>query len=309
VKTRLHKETMIFLLILTSFVSGQLSNEKITQASQVRMGYSMLVFQDFNPQDANAAIFIWARALEKNLLAQHNVRGKLVSLIFNSMEEIETAMNKKEIDILAITTQEYFLLKEKFNLIPAFAGSINESIYTQYVLIVRNNSEINSLSDLKQKIIALLQEKSSPLMNIWLSNILFSNKKPRKNIYFGKIKIEEKESNAMYSVFFKKADCAIVQKSTYNTLCALNPQFKQSIKIIDTSPDLLLSLSVYRKEANGEWIKLFFEAAKTVNLTTEGQNILKIFKSNKTVEISENDLKSTKQLIDEFIKNNKNLKN
>jgi ABC-type phosphate/phosphonate transport system substrate-binding protein len=292
-----------YLLLLTQIFA---QNEiKITHAN---LGYSKLVFQDTNPRDANAAIFIWAETLKRNLYEQYHIRGELVPSIYNSTEELEAGLRRKEINILVITTPEYFVLKERYNLIPAIAGVLNESIYSQYVLLVRSDANIYNISDLKQKTIAQPKERSNPLVDIWLNNLLLKNKKPAKDIFFSNVKLDKKESNAVYSVFFKKADCTIVQRSTYNTLCTLNPQFKQSLKIIDASPDLVQHITVYRKDSDEEIIKLFLELAKTIHQTSEGQNIVRIFKSTKVIGITEKDLLSTKHLIDEYKKNIKSIK-
>jgi ABC-type phosphate/phosphonate transport system substrate-binding protein len=127
-----------------------------------------------------------------------------------------------------------------------------------------------------------------------------------KETFFRNVKIEEKEPNAVYSVFFKKAECAIIQKNVFNTLCTLNPQFNSSLKIIATSPELLNIVTVYRKSSEKKVLDVLHSLGVNIQKTSEGQNIIKLFKIKRLVEITDKELTSTKKLIDEYNRYNKN---
>ncbi|MFA7227709.1 MAG: PhnD/SsuA/transferrin family substrate-binding protein [Melioribacteraceae bacterium] len=300
--------TIIFLVLFISTSIKIFPQQKEEKVSQVRMGFSSVVFQDAKPQDANAAVILWAEVLQRNLLAERNIKGELVPYLFTSVKSIEEALARKEIDMLAITAPDYYTLKDKYQLVPAIAGVIDDTIYEQYILLVRKDPDINDLRELKNKTLAQPKDILHPLMNMWLENSLAEIDAKGKNSFFGKVRIEDKESNAVYSVFFKKADCAIVKRRVFNTICSLNPQIQNTLKIFKTSPDLVLSFSVYRKTADISGVKLFYDVAKNAHMSKEGKNILKVFKSTRLIDVSEKELESTMQLIESYHKNAKKIK-
>jgi ABC-type phosphate/phosphonate transport system substrate-binding protein len=264
------------------------------------MGYSRMMMQDVSPTDAKAAIYVWVETLKKNILQKYNLESELFPYIYYSQTETENALNRKEVDFIGLSTLEYYYLKDKYDLVPAIAGIVDENIYSQYILITRFDSNINNISDLRGKIFAQAKDQFNPLINVWLYNLLKNQKITDKANYFSKIKFEEKEANAAYSVYFKKADCAIIQKMVYNTVCALNPQFNNSLRILETSPNLVLGLTALKKNTDREVVDLINKVVETIHLTTEGENIIKLFKAKKLVGITETDLVSTKKLIDSY---------
>jgi len=204
------------------------------------------------------------------------------------------------VDVLGLTAIEYFALKDKYNLLPGLTGLIDENIYSNYILVVRHDSGINNLQDLLQRDLILPPLGKNPFIEIWLTNLLASQKKTKKELFFKKIEVVEKESNALYSVFFNKSDCAISLKRTFDVVSSLNPQIKKSLKILAMSPDLVIGLAAFRRDTGSSRINAYLEVAKDAHTTPEGSNILKIFRSKKLVEITEKDLESTKQLIDSY---------
>ncbi len=302
-KTLFHKiSLMVFVTIFMNyFLFAQGKEENQQTATQIRLGYSTIIFQDSKPEDANAAIVVWAKVLQKNLLLEYNKKTEFIPHLYTSIEAIQDALQKKEVDILGITFPDYYALKEKFHLVPAFAGLIDENIYSQYVLLTHNDSGLDNLANLSQKTLAQPIPKQNPFIDIWLSNLLSSQKKTTKELFFSKVSIEDREPNAIYSVFFKKSDCAIVLKKTFDVICMLNPQIKKSVKVIETSPNLVLSFAVYRQGTEPSRVKLFIDVAKGTHLTSDGNNILKVFRIKKLIEISEKDLESTKLAGDGFI--------
>ena len=301
---------LVFVVIFMNyFLLAQGKEENQQTATEIRLGYSTIIFQDSKPEDANAAIVVWAKVLQKNLLLEYNKKTEFIPHLYNSIEAMQDALQKKEVDILGITFPDYYVLKEKFHLVPAFTGLIDENIYSQYVLLTHNDSGLDNLTSLSQKTLAQPTVKQNPFIDIWLSNLLLSQKKTTKESFFNKVKIEDREANAIYSVFFRKSDCAIVLRKTFDVICMLNPQIKKSVKIIETSPNLVLSFAVYRQETEPSRVKLFVDVAKGTHHTPDGNNILKVFKVKKLIEISEKDLESTKQVMDLYNKNRNKRKN
>lgn len=310
--------TLVKIIFLTGVLVFSLNyklsgdGERAEQQGTVRLklGYSKVVFQEADPKDANAAFIVWAKVLQKDLLVRHNINTELTSVVYESLNSIEDALRKNDVDVLGLTAPEYFTLKDKYNLTPGLTGFIDDSIYSNYILVVRTDSGINDLSDLSQKNLVIPPARKNPFIDIWLTDLLASQKSTEKESFFRKIDVVEKETNAIYSVFFKKGDCSIVLKRTFDVVSSLNPQIQKSLKILAASPDLVIGLAAFKKDTDSSRVKSYLEVAKDAHKTPQGSNILKIFKSKKLVEINDMDLISTKQLIDSYnlIIKNKNKK-
>jgi ABC-type phosphate/phosphonate transport system substrate-binding protein len=295
---KLFKILFLALLISHPPIFSQPQNEK--HKINIRIGYSSMMMQDVSLTDAKAAIYVWVETLKKNILQKYNLESELFHYVYYSQTEIENALKRNEIDFMGLSTLEYYSLKDKYNLEPMLAGIVDENIYSQYILLTRFDSNINNISDLRGKIFAQAKDQYNPLINVWLYNLLKNQKITDKKNYFSKIKYEDKEVSAAYSVYFKKADCAIIQKMVYNTVCTLNPQFKNSLRILETSPNLVLVMTAMKKNTDREVVDLVNKGVETLHLTTEGESIIKLFKAKKFIGISEKDLASTKQLIDSY---------
>ena len=294
------KRVLSILFFFTAAVIIKAQPDGIFEMNRVMWGYSHIIFNDTNPQDANAAIFMWTDEIRKNVYLDFKKKIDLFPYIFYSTDEMVKSLNENKVDIVALSIVDYFTLKEKFSLVPSLAGVINTSPYTHYVLIVKKDSGINSLKDLRGKILSQPKNEFNPLINIWISSLLEKRFGMDRDAFFKQVKIEEKNPNAVYSVFFEKSDCAIVQQDLFSTLSILNPQVSGSIKILESSPGVITFLTAYKKKSESKVKDLLTWLANNVHKSHEGQNILKIFKVNRLAEITDKDLVSTKILIDEY---------
>ena len=72
-----------------------------------------------------------------------------------------------------------------------------------------------------------------------------------------------------------------------------------------TSPELLNIVTVYRKSSEKKVLDVLHSLGANIQKTHEGQNIIKLFKIKRLVEITDKDLTTTKKLIDENNRSNK----
>ncbi|MCX6170477.1 MAG: hypothetical protein NTX65_14120 [Ignavibacteriales bacterium] len=79
-----------------------------------------------------------------------------------------------------------------------------------------------------------------------------------------------------------------------------------SLKVPETSPELIHGLTAIRKNTEQEVIDMFYKVAKNIHKTTEGHNIINFIRAQKLIEIKNKDLAGTKQLIDLYNMKHKN---
>jgi ABC-type phosphate/phosphonate transport system substrate-binding protein len=266
---------------------------------RLQMGYSISSFQDIEAIDVSAAVSVYVNMFRDRVQKRLKKDIAFDSKIYNSIKEMSNALNNKEVDLLSISVYEYYLLNKLADITPCLTVTNNEEAAEQYCILTRNDLSIKKFSDLIGKILSVPTFKNHPMLEEWLFNLLAKNKLSEINKTFRKVIFNDKESNAVYDVFFKKSDLAIVRKSVYDVLCGLNPQLKNLLAVFAVSKPMILSFTVSNNKSNPEIIKIVIDEARSLHITPGGKNILNIFKAKKTVKIDEADLKYSKEIMDE----------
>lgn len=265
-----------------------------------RLGYSNLVFQEIDPKDGNAALLIYAQRLEKQLAQQKGIKINLKAKIYYSLDEVREDLSQRNVDLLSVPADQYFELKHDFNIEPCLAVVSYDNIFTKYIIIASAKKSIKKISDLKKKTFSIPNNYRQTLAVKWLDVLLYRNKLKDLESCFENIKYVKNESNAVYNVFFDKTDCAIIRESVFHTLTELNPQLKETIVEIESSPEFISNVMAYLKDSPHSRLDLVIQESSELHLSKEGKSILEIFKSSRVEKITEADLQNTKLIIDEF---------
>ena len=287
--------TVIFVILFSGLSLHDIQDKPI----RVRLGYSLFAFQDVSAADASAAIKVYAETFKERIAKRLHRPTVFTSQIFNSTKDIIDALNKNELDLMSVLSTEYFQIKKQHDIYPFLAVTAKDNAFEQYCLVVRNDLKIKQIADLSGKTLAIPDPKYHPVMMEWLFNYLAKNNMPEPSATFSKLKTFTKESNATYDVFFQNSDCTIIRKNVYSTLCELNPQIKNKLTVFVTSVPMVLNFLAANSSSDPEIIKIMLEEMRDFNLVPGGRNILNIFKANKWIRISNNDLKSVEEIINE----------
>ncbi len=287
---------MFFVVLLFAGPTYLLCQE---QKMHLRLGYSIYAFQDISPSDANAAIKVYAETFREKFEKRVNKKVAFSTNIYNSVENIIEALNNNEVDLISLLATEYFQIKKTHNIYPLLATTSKEDAYEQYCFMVRNDLGIKQIKDLRGKILAMPNPEYNPLLIEWLYNFLAKNKMNEAQTTFKTIKLFDKESNAIYDLFFKNSDCAIIRKSVFTMLCELNPQIKYSISEFAASKPMIVAFLVANKNSDQDLMKITTDEMQKFHLSHEGKNILKIFKAKTWMKLSDSELKSVEELLNE----------
>ncbi len=263
------------------------------------MGYSIFSFQEVNPTDASAAISVYVKIFKERVEKALNKEVLFTSQIYHSLKEMKEAVDNNEVGLLSLSVTEYYKLKKSCKITPYLAATNKDDAFEQYCILHRNSSSIANVQELKGRILSVPGYENHPMLEDWLINLLAKNKLGPMNKVFGQIKFSDKESNAIYNVFFKNADVAVVRKSVFDAVCELNPQIKKSLSAFIFSPPMILAFTAGNNKADSRMINTIVNYAMDLPSTQSGQNILNIFKANRFVRIKEEDLKTAFDILTE----------
>ncbi len=233
-----------------------------------------------------------------------NIYHKKLNLTFyESTEEIISDFTKSsKLDILAIKAIDYLKNQKEINNNSKKFFIIKDSIrdYKQYYLIANTSSNINSIKDIKNKILTSYFENNT--IRIWLDKLsLESNKKSYKNLIKLEIK-KRSESLAILDVYFKKSDFAIISRSAWEIMIELNPTLKKKIRIIKKSDEIFFfAVAFFKKSRTKELENTFNELTTIEKLKSKVQDILVLAKAHSIKFVQKDYLKEIELFYKEYL--------
>lgn len=119
----------------------------------------------------------------------------------------------------------------------------------------------------------------------------------------------QSSSLAINSVFFRKADVAVISEDEFNIVAELNPQLKRELKILSTSkPFLSTTICFTEKLINSPDLVLAKSMKYKVHDTQTGRDILKMYKMKKIIPFQEEYMVNVSELFNKYSALNKKTK-
>ncbi|MBN1301750.1 MAG: PhnD/SsuA/transferrin family substrate-binding protein [Melioribacteraceae bacterium] len=257
------------------------------------------LFSDVNMNDAEVSMKVLTDSFIRKM------KGPLINfkhIIFNNLHEVDEAIARNEINSLGMFTNNYFNLGQINDFEPFLAGGSNESPFVHYVLLINKQTGINDLKQLKQKTISISKQGYSDWIKIWLDTELYKSEKINSDDFFNKIIMQDTESKAVYELFFKKTDCALISENSFKILKELNPQISNNITVLLRSDELVTKIFAVSKYNNESVMKNVMEAAVRLHEDEEGKQILNLFKIGRMYSVNNESLKASELLYRKYKK-------
>lgn len=295
-KTR-HWVVIEIVGLFVLWVNGALGQDNTRKKTNFRIGYTLQTIQDINTKDAQAVTTILTEAI----IRKKNLAASSETIVFEDVVEIEKDFSAGLIDVVAMTTMQYLEFKFKDLLEPAFVAQVNENIFNSFYLIVRRDSGIRSLADLKDKSLLISASQLRGLPELWMETILLKAGLPVSKRLFSSVKILNKSSQALLPVFFRQADVCLITRFSYEVMVELNPQLEKDLTYFAVSPEFLTTIiCISKKMGDDIFLKQIRNSIRDLNLEPNGQQILTIFKINKLVPFEPIYLENVERLLAEY---------
>lgn len=290
---------LLFLFFFAATIIPQKNSTK--EMIPITVGFSNYLISQVDAKDATVAIQMWGDELFGNLGLNYFPEIK----IYNDNEEFFTAIDNDKIDLVSFLTTEYFEIANKEKIEPYLVPVVNGNTGYEFILVVKKDKGIKSLTDLKNKKLNIQLEAYTTLIKMWIETSLNENGYSSDD-YFSGIKEVVKPSQALFPVFFNQADACIITAKSYELMIELNPQLKNDLIIIQKSPMLVSGIMFIKKNLGDDLKNIIANAAHRLSNSTSGKQILSLFGSEALVKFKPEYLISTKELIDKFeeIENN-----
>lgn len=163
--------------------------------------------------------------------------GKSFKIIPLDFDQVEPAVQKKEVDFVLVNSSMFITLKRKFNVTPVTTminsrqgKSVKE--FGGVILARADNSAINSLADLKGKKFIAVEENSFGGWQMAFRELKANGIDPQKD--FAKLAFAGTHDNVVLAVRNKVMDAGTVRTDTYERMAAEGKIDLKDFKIINT---------------------------------------------------------------------------
>ncbi len=223
---------------------------------------------------------------------------KAISHVYENPDILMKDLQKGKLDIVYTTSPNYLLYEQQVAMDLAHVPMIGGSTAYRYQVLVSSDSKAATIMDLEGKILAVM--KDDLIGDIYLNTLLLRNKQQESERFFQSVIEKKKQSRAILSVFFGKADACIAAEGVFKTMVELNPQIDKKLKTISSSQKIIPGVVSYRKGYPKKLQKLVSTSLLDLHKTPRGKQILVLFKTDCLVMAKESDLGSIKSLLDEY---------
>ncbi len=287
-----------------TFVAAVLGMVSIAQASELpagdepirfRFAISSRLFTGVNENDAKASIKVWARTA----VGTSGVPLHSEAVFIDSTEGFIAAFKEKEIEAACLSSEQYVAIQREVELSDQFAEAIQVRGGETFLLLVHEESNFRTPEDLKGHNLMLYDHVRANLAMLWLDVFLAKQGLVSATNHFGDLIAIKKLSSVVLPVFFRKADACLVPKTSFDTLVELNPQLGRKLRPVAASQKLVTGVSCFR--ANWDPPRRAEIVASFLNMdsTPAGQQILTVFQAGKLGRISDAELATVRELLDD----------
>ena len=253
------------------------SVEERSPTAPVRFAFSSRMFSEVNENDARAAMKAWGQTIS----TERGIPLEPVFQIFDGTKAIAAAIRDKLIDAITLPTDEYWALRDEVPLGSIIIGSKDGQSTAQYVLLVRGDSGIRRLADLRGHSLVVFQNPLTSLAPAWLETELLQHQLGLTEQFWGRVSNSAKLLRTILPVFFHQADACLVTLKGFETMAELNPQIGRQLQILAKSGAMVPNLFCFRGDYVSPNRERILQEISRVGETTAGQQTLALFQTDR----------------------------
>lgn len=287
-----------FLTVLAGAAASLLPPSRLFATGPVpprilRLAASIDTLAGANLNDAQAACKIWTPEIVRTLRMQQT---EVVPEIFLPSHRIAYMIREGTLDAAALTSLEYAkldgLLDPNIMLVDR-----NTPRGVEYLLLVRKDSGMRKIADLRGKRINLHHNQCCLLLYQWLSLLLAEAGLRPPNRFFDGVESSNRLHQVLLPVFFGRAQAAVIDRPSFDAAVALNPQLARELQVIATSPKVLSVFVGFRRGCNNEDIHRLCQGLRNLAPLASGQWIFHLYGFNGYAEGNAECMGSTLDMI------------
>jgi ABC-type phosphate/phosphonate transport system substrate-binding protein len=264
----------------------------------LRIGFSSAAFVSVPKDDMRIAVEVLTQKVARKTI------GSAESRVYDSTAEIEKDLQTKKLDVVALGLEEFMQLRTHAHLEPAMITMSGKSCDIELLLLTRKDSGLNRFTDLNKRTIALPSKKSQygATYLTWIETLVMKEGAGSLGGFFSSFQETRNASQAIMSVFFRKADSCVVTSQAFEVTCELNPQIARELKTISHSDRLAGGIIAFRQDLAPERKQKVRQALMTLHEDQEGRQMFVLFQLSKLTPYRPEYMRGTEALYAEHRK-------
>ena len=255
---------------LLAVAFGAQSASVPAQPPLLKLGFYLPTIREANQVDLKVSLQVWAEEMATGL------GYRVVTTTFQNMAEVRRAVDQGEL---------HFINAGGMELAESFAPDELQRGYARHrqgadeglALVVRSDSGLTGFADLRNKRVSRLN--NDRLAEVFLETQCLKISKQRCS-QFLTLAEEKRDIQSVYSVFFGKADAALVTLATWRTATELNPQVATRLKVIQDWKTLSLVFGMMTSQASTGHLNAMMNSAREAIKSTRGRQMMELFKTD-----------------------------
>lgn len=154
--------------------------------------------------------------------------------LFDNISDMRIAFDKGELDFVLAPPLSLAKHFNRAKLTDGFVGTALDGTDYGTLLLVRNDKQIENVKDLAGK--RLLMPEHDELAEMFLDTLTIKSNKQHYRKIFSSINSKDKISSIVLALFFNQADAGVVFNDVFQLMVELNPQIKNTVKILASFP-------------------------------------------------------------------------
>jgi phosphonate transport system substrate-binding protein len=258
----------------------------------LRIGFSGQAFVNVPKDDIKVAVKVLTRKIAKKSVESAEAH------IYDSTVDIDRDLRLKKVDLVILEAEEFIHLRSHEPLEPVMSSVFNKNHEVELLLLVRKNSGINRVSDLKNKSI-LLPSKTSQfglIYHTWIETLVMKEGLKSTGDFFSSFSETRNASHAVMPVFFGKSDSCVISRQAFEITSELNPQIGRELKAIAQVGRLAAGIIAFRQDLPEELKQVIRNALLTLHEDQEGRQMFVLFQLSGLIPFRPEYLKGTEAL-------------
>lgn len=175
----------------------------------------------------------------------------------------------------------------------------NEYKYKRYYLIARNEADMTSIKDVKNKVLTV--QKKDSIAKVWIDKLALETFEQGIEKVTQQYIMQKEDSTAVLNVFFKTSDFAVISEMTWDTMVELNPAISKKLKIIEQSKPIHIPyIGFFSKKATPLNKEAFFELSADFQNLPRSSQIMTMLKFNRIFKVDEPAIAHLKTYFDDY---------
>jgi len=271
------------------------ANETAPTLSLVRIGIGPGTFVGADHNDAKAAITTWAKTVAR----QRNIPMDVETQIFNSSDEMHHAITNGTVDAISSLADQFLALEPEFRPGDFFVFNKHKICTEEYVLLAGQSSGVTNCQGLLNRKLVLQDSSRTCLASCWLEVLFHHQGLGSPTAVLKTFTRLESASKPVLQVFFHQADACVVTRSAFELAGELNPQLRQKLRLLATSPPVIPVVFFFSRAYQSGIKGQLEQAILELHHAIEGRQVLTVFQGEEMVRRTLADLTTCEGLLTE----------